>query len=135
MPTRSPAASSHSCAFRYVAELRELTGAAPSSAELMVECESGWPLVAHLWNILWAMTTAVAEAEAAAAGRSTSEDGSTPALQPDPEAAPDAAAVPVGAGFDYMTYACERWRRYQEERELCIQKAESFLANARDQAK
>ena len=69
-----------------------------SDAEVEVESEAlvaewarGWGLVAHLWNILWALTTALAEAAAGGGG------------------GPD--------NFDYLGYAVGRWQRYLLEKE------------------
>jgi thiamine kinase-like enzyme len=72
-----------------------------SDAEVEVESEAlvaewarGWGLVAHLWNILWALTTALAEADAGGGG------------------GPD--------DFDYLGYAVGRWQRYLLEKETLI---------------
>jgi thiamine kinase-like enzyme len=72
-----------------------------SDAEVEVESEAlvaewarGWGLVAHLWNILWALTTAMAEADAGGGG------------------GPD--------DFDYLGYAFGRWQRYLLEKETLI---------------
>ena len=72
-----------------------------SDAEVEVESEAlvaewarGWGLVAHLWNILWALTTALAEAAAGGGG------------------GPD--------NFDYLGYAVGRWQRYLLEKETLI---------------
>ena len=63
-------------------------------------------LVAHLWNILWALTTAFqSQAPTLAASSATSSPPSTPA---------DAV---VGDGFDYAAYATLRWERYLWEKE------------------
>ena len=77
-------------------------GAAPEAAEaeaqaLLVEWAAGWGLVAHVWNVLWALTTA------AAAG---------------PVGADDAEQ-----GFDYVEYACLRWERYLHEKRLAVPQA------------
>ena len=66
--------------------------------DLVAECEAGWPLVAHLWNILWALTTAVAEAAVAA------------------PASGSASGAALSGSFDYMGYAWGRWDRYLEEK-------------------
>ena len=82
------------------------TNVVTTPAELVVECDAGWPLVAHLWNILWATTTACAEA-AAASGRESASGDAGAAI---------AATGAVGDGFDYMAYAEERWGRYLVEK-------------------
>lgn len=60
---------------------------AATAQALLAEWRGGWGLVAHLWNILWALTTAVAA------------DGS------------------VGDDFDYRAYAATRYARYLHEKQ------------------
>jgi thiamine kinase-like enzyme len=59
---------------------------ASTAQALLNEWAAGWGLVAHVWNVLWALTTAAAETD-----------------------------VGVG-GFDYLEYACLRWERYLHEK-------------------
>ena len=63
---------------------------------LLTEWSTGWPLVAHLWNILWALSTADA----------------TPA-----------ASVSDEMGFDYLGYATVRYERYLYEKRLAVRDA------------
>jgi hypothetical protein len=59
------------------------------------EWTDGWPLVAHLWNILWALSTAAQNQRTRAEG----DEGAA-----------------VGDDFDYDAYAAARWAEYLRQK-------------------
>ncbi|KAL1520094.1 hypothetical protein AB1Y20_023568 [Prymnesium parvum] len=94
----------------YTDELRSLFDDTTDKEELLAECEAGWPLVAHLWNVLWAMTTAVAQETSPAHTQvKGSDEGSVDDVS---------HGEKVGGGFDYVAYACERWTEYLKQKDL-----------------
>jgi len=96
VPTREAQLSfARAYALAFSADLT--TAEADVEADALVsEWSRGWGLVAHLWNILWALATAVA-----AEGGGGAADG-------------------AGEDFDFLSYAAGRWERYLHEKEQML---------------